>query len=73
MVYIRITCDEQITVSIRDEGVGISEEEQNMEGVKMTAIVKNIGEKIEVEVVEGEYDASGIYWVNVSDETVYTA
>lgn len=43
-----------------------------MEGVKMTAIVKNIGEKIEVEVVEGEYDASGIYWVNVSDETVYT-
>ena len=28
VVYIRITCDEQITVSIRDEGVGISEEEQ---------------------------------------------
>lgn len=28
VVYIRITCDEQITVSIRDEGVGISEEDQ---------------------------------------------
>jgi len=28
VVHIRITCDEQITVSIRDEGVGISEEEQ---------------------------------------------
>lgn len=40
-------------------------------GVKMTALVKNIGEKIEVEVIEGEYGASGIFWVNVSDETVY--
>ena len=28
VVHIRITCDEQITVSIRDEGVGIREEEQ---------------------------------------------
>ena len=28
VVYIRITCDEQIAVSIRDEGIGISEEEQ---------------------------------------------
>ncbi len=28
VVYIRITCDEQITVSIRDEGIGISEEDQ---------------------------------------------
>ncbi|MBQ8846782.1 MAG: HAMP domain-containing protein, partial [Lachnospiraceae bacterium] len=28
VVHIRITCDEQITVSIRDEGIGISEEEQ---------------------------------------------
>ena len=28
VVHIRITCEEQIMVSIRDEGVGISEEEQ---------------------------------------------
>lgn len=27
-VYIRVTCEEQIHVSIRDEGIGISEEEQ---------------------------------------------
>lgn len=40
-------------------------------GVKMTAIVKNIGDKIEVEVIEGEYGASGIYWVNYSSETVF--
>ena len=50
----------------------ISEEEQNMEGVKMTAVIKNIGDKIEVEVIEGEYGASGTYWVNVSEDTVYT-
>ena len=40
-------------------------------GVKMTAIVKNIGDKIEVEVIEGEYGVSGIFWVNYSDETVF--
>ncbi len=28
VVYIRVTCEEQISVSIRDEGIGISEEEQ---------------------------------------------
>ena len=32
----------------------------NVVGVKMTATVKGIGDKIEVEVVEGEYGASGI-------------
>ncbi len=50
----------------------LTEEEQNMEGVKMTAVIKSIGDKIEVEVIEGEYEASGIYWVNVSFDTVYT-
>ena len=43
----------------------------NVVGVKMTATVKGIGDKIEVEVVEGEYGASGIYWVNYSEETVF--
>ncbi|MCH5273439.1 MAG: HAMP domain-containing protein [Lachnospiraceae bacterium] len=28
VVYIRVTCEEQILVSIRDEGIGISEEDQ---------------------------------------------
>lgn len=46
-------------------------EVENVEGVKMTAIIKNIGEKIEVDVIEGEYEVSGIYWVNVGSDTVY--
>lgn len=50
----------------------LTEEEKNMDGVKMTAIIKNIGDKIEVEVIEGQYGVSGIYWVNVSGDTVYT-
>ena len=50
----------------------ITEEEQNMEGAKMTAVIKNIADKIEVEVIEGDYNVSGIYWVNISSETVFT-
>lgn len=50
----------------------LTEEEQNLEGVKMTAIVKSISDKIEVEVIEGEYGASGIYMVNFSSDTVFT-
>ncbi len=50
----------------------ITEEEKNLEGVKMTAIIKNIDDKIEVEVIEGQYGATGIYWVNFSDDTVFT-
>lgn len=42
----------------------------SIEGVKMTAIIKNLDGKIEVEVVDGEYGASGIYWLNVSSDTV---
>ena len=42
------------------------------ENVKMTAVIINIAEKIEVEVIEGEYGASGIYWVNVSSDTIFT-
>ena len=34
----------------------------------LKATVNAVGEKIEVDVIEGEY-ASGIYWVIVSDET----
>ena len=45
--------------------------DENVEGVKMTAIIKSIDDKIEVDVVEGDYGASGIYWVNVGSDTVY--
>lgn len=44
---------------------------QNMEGVKMTAVIKNIDDKIEVDVIEGDYGVSGIYWVNVGSDTIY--
>ena len=46
-------------------------EQGNRESVKMTATVKNISDKIEVEVIEGEYGASGIYWVITYDETAF--
>ena len=36
---------------------------------RLTATVTALGEKLEVNVTEGEY-ASGIYWVIISDETV---
>lgn len=36
---------------------------------KMVAKIVAIGEKIEVNVIEDEYGASGIYWVNFSDAT----
>jgi hypothetical protein len=37
--------------------------------VKMTAKVIRISDVIEVDVIEGEYGASGIYWVLASNET----
>lgn len=36
---------------------------------RMVAEIIAIGDKIEVEVIEGDYGASGIYWVNVSSTT----
>ena len=41
-----------------------------VDGTKMTAEIIAIGDKIEVEVIEGEYGASGIYWVIVSSDAV---
>ena len=49
----------------------LTEEEKNMEGAKMTAVIKSIGNGFEVEVIEGDYGASGIYWVRISSDTVY--
>ena len=40
--------------------------------VKMTATVLNVTDRLEVDVIEGEYGASGIFWVNVSNETTVT-
>ena len=40
--------------------------------VKMTATVLNVTDRLEVDVIEGEYGASGIFWVNVSSETAIT-
>ena len=40
------------------------------DGFTLTAIVQNVGERIEVEVVESDY-AYGIYWVITPPETVY--
>ena len=48
-----------------------AEEALNMNGVKMTAIIKNLNGKIEVEVIEDEYNGAGLYWLNVSNETVF--
>ena len=51
--------------------------EQNMfddgtqETAKMTAIVNAVGDKIEVEVIEGDYGVSGLFWVNFSSDTVF--
>ena len=57
-----VACDEEgAKQTMADDGTG----------VKMTAIVKGIGDKIEVEVIEGGYGAEGIYWVNYSSETVF--
>lgn len=38
---------------------------------QMLATVVAIGEKIEVEVISGPYDASGPYWVITGEETCY--
>ena len=46
-------------------------EEGTQETAKMTAIVNAIGDKIEVEVIEGDYGVSGLYWVNFSSDTVF--
>ena len=50
---------------------GTREKAEFTEGeFKMVATVTELGEKITVDVIEAEY-ASGIYWVNTSDVTVY--
>ena len=40
------------------------------EGVTMTATIKKMGEKIEVEVTKSDY-TSGIHWVLTSNNTVF--
>ena len=45
---------------------------QSEDGFVMTATVKNLGEKLEVDVIKGEYGAEGIYLIIVSDSTEIT-
>ena len=40
-------------------------------GFQMTARITAIGEKIEVEVISGPYEASGPYWVITGEATCY--
>ena len=44
-------------------------EEDDTQGVRMTAEIIAISDRLEVEVISGEYGASGIYWVITSDDT----
>lgn len=39
--------------------------------VKMLARIVKISDRLEVEVIEGEYGASGTYWVITSDNTEF--
>ncbi len=39
--------------------------------IAMLAKVTAVGEKLEVTVIEGEYGASGTYWVHLSDTTLF--
>lgn len=48
-----------------------ADRENEIGGVKMTGEILAIGEKIEVNVIEGEYGASGTYWLIVSGDTKY--
>lgn len=55
-----------------DETPSGEDEPQGETLVKMTATVLNVTDRLEVDVIEGEYGASGIFWVNVSGETALT-
>ena len=47
------------------------QEQESTEEFRMTATVTAIGEKIEVNVIEGSYGASGPYWVITGSGTAY--
>ena len=46
-------------------------EKDEDDGYRMVAEIIAVGDKLEVEVIEGEYGASGIYLVNVGEATLY--
>ncbi len=58
LIFILVSCD-----------AGSMEVNGDMSKVKMTAEIKAVGETLEVEVIEGEYGASGIFWVIIADFT----
>ena len=55
--------------SCSDTDDAANSEEDLQNAVKMTATVTAVADRVEVEVIEGEYDASGPYWVAISEET----
>lgn len=42
----------------------------NTEKVTMTAVINNLDGKFEVDVIVGAYGASGLYWINISDNAI---
>lgn len=46
-----------------------SDQDQNSNSPRMVAEIIAIGDKIEVEVIEGDYGANGVYWINYSSTT----
>ena len=50
-----------------------SSPEMSEPSVKMLARVAGFADKIEVEVIEGEYGVSGIFWVITSSQTEFKA
>lgn len=47
-------------------------EEALQDNAGMTATVTAVSDKLEVNVIEGEHGAEGIYWVNTSAQTAFT-
>ena len=49
------------------------DKDRNADSPKMVAEIIAIGDKIEVEVIEGDYGASGVYWINYSSSTTISS
>ena len=59
-----------ISCDMMDNGDQEMVDDGTQASVKMTALIKNIGNGIEVEVIEGDYEASGVYYVHISSDTI---
>ena len=59
-----------ISCDMMDNGDQEMVDDGTQASVKMTSLIKNIGNGIEVEVIEGDYEASGVYYVHISSDTI---